>query len=74
MRERICRTAGSETRKQIQPLGVLSRKGHVLAMFRGGLFMRNVVPKVLLRMLEQMRKHTLSYWSDEQYNELFGSN
>ena len=48
-----------------------------------GLFMRKplsrdlrkyVVPKALLRMLERMRKHTPSYWSDEQYNELFGNN
>jgi len=48
-----------------------------------GLFMRKplsrdlskyAVPKALLRMLERMRKHTPTYWSDEQYNELFGSN
>ena len=48
-----------------------------------GLFMRKplsrdllkyAVPKALLRMLERMRKHTPSYWSDEQYNELFGNN
>ena len=48
-----------------------------------GLFMRKplsrdlrkyLVPKALLRMLERMRKHTPSYWSGEQYNELFGNN
>ena len=50
-----------------------------------GLFMRKplfvsrdlskyAVPKALLRMLERMRKHTSSYCSDEQYNELFGNN
>ena len=35
-----------------------------------------VVPKAPENtpMLEVMRKLTPSYWSDEQYNELFGSN
>ena len=32
------------------------------------------VPKALLRMLNRMKAHAPSYWTDKEYNEMFGSN
>ena len=49
---------------------------------KSGLFMRRplsrdlrkyAVPKALLRMLHHFRRFSPTYWSDEQYDELFGS-